>query len=192
MSVIRQLSLFGVEASPPEPGDLAGLMIAGGEIAEEEGAAQVSILVGHPWRAAAIVSECARRGISATSLATSTTAVGVRTSFTPALLDLARSWTGDAGDGGRPPREIRFDARVLRLWAMAVGYRDETSYELPIRVSDEPFRDAVGAALAGLGVAAQLVSRRHSFRIVGKRRLDRLAEMLGDAPRQAPPGAWPS
>jgi hypothetical protein len=189
MSVIRQLSLFGVEASPPEPGDLAGLMIAGGAIVEHDGAAQLSIMVGHPWRATAIVSECARRGISATSLATETTAVGVRTSFTPALLDLARSWVGD---GGRPPREIRFDARVLRLWAIAVGYRDETSYELPIGVSDEPFRDAVGAALAGLGVAAQLVSRRHSFRIVGKRRLDRLAEMLGDAPRQAPPGAWPS
>jgi hypothetical protein len=31
-----------------------------------------------------------------------------------------------------------------------------------------------------------------SYRIVGRRRVARLAEMIGDPPKQAPPGAWPS
>ena len=30
------------------------------------------------------------------------------------------------------------------------------------------------------------------FRLVGKRRLDRLAEMVGDPPKQAPADIWPS
>jgi hypothetical protein len=194
MSVIRQLSLFGVEASAPEPADLAGLLIAGGEIVRADDTAQVSIVVGHPWRAAAIVAECGRRGLAATSVSTVTSYVGVRTSYASALAGLARSWTDEVGR--RPPRDLRLDARVLRLWAMAVGHREGTSYALPVGESDQAFRDVLGAGLAGLGLAAQLVSRRGTgeptFRIVGKRRLDRLVEMVGDAPRQAPPDMWPS
>jgi hypothetical protein len=82
------------------------------------------------------------------------------------------------------------------LWALAVGHREGTAYVLAIAEPDQPFRDAVGAALAGMGIAAQLISRRggtgEMFRIVGRRRLDRLAEMVGDPPKQAPPDIWPS
>ncbi len=78
----------------------------------------------------------------------------------------------------------------------AVGHREPAAYVLPIAEPDQAFRDAVGAALAGLGIAAQLVRRRggggRTFRIVGRRRLDRLAEMVGDPPKQAPPDVWPS
>jgi hypothetical protein len=194
MSVIRQPSLFGVEASAPEPADLAGLLIAGGDIVLAGDAAQVSVVVGHPWRAAAIVAECGRRGLSATSVSTVTSYVGVRTAYAPALVGLARSWTDEVGR--RPPRELVLDARVVRLWAMAVGHRDGASYVLPVGHADQVFRDALGAALASLGLAAQLVSRRGTgeptFRIVGKRRMDRLVEMVGDAPRQAPADMWPS
>jgi hypothetical protein len=32
----------------------------------------------------------------------------------------------------------------------------------------------------------------YSYRIVGKRRLERLAEMVGDPPKRAPADIWPS
>jgi len=189
----RQPSLFGVEAAVPEPGDLAGLLLAGGRVTERDGAAQVSIVVTHPWRAAAIVAECGRRGVSATSVSTEDSYVGVRTAYAESLLPLARSWSDEFGP--RSPREFRLTAGVLRLWAMAAGHREGTGYVLPIIGADQPFRDALGAGLAGLGLATQLASRRDGesiFRLVGKRRLDRLAEMVGDPPKQAPADIWPS
>jgi hypothetical protein len=188
----RQLSLFGVEATAPEPDDLAGLLIAGGKIIQQGDAAQVSIEVNHPWRAAAIVAECARRGLAATSVSTASSSVGVRTAYATSLAALAREWADEAGR-----RRVRLDARVLRLWAMAAGHRQGTAYELTVTEPDPGFRDVVGAALARLGVAAQMVSRRGvpdgaTFRIVGRRRLGRLVEMVGDPPKQAPPEIWPS
>ena len=194
MSISRQLSLFGAGASPPEPADLAGLLLAGGEIIRQGELAQISIILHHPWRAAAIVAECARRGLAATTVSTVDEPIGVRTAYAEALGPLARAWTDDLGR--RSPRNPSLDGRILRLWALAVGHREGTAYVLAIAEPDQPFRDAVGAALAGMGIAAQLISRRgragEMFRIVGRRRLDRLAEMVGDPPKQAPPDIWPS
>ena len=136
MSLIRQLSLLGAEATPPEPGDLAGLLAGRGLVSRVGDAAQVSIVVDHPWRASVLVAECARRGIAATSVSTASDHVGVRTAYSPQL-----------------------------------------------------------TALAAVGLGAQLATPRGSsgasYRIVGMRRLDRLAEMIGDPPKQAPPGIWP-
>jgi hypothetical protein len=106
MSVIRQPSLFGADASPPEPGDLAGLLAAGGTVAGHlsghSSGARVSIIVDHPWRAATLVGECARRGIPATSVATPDDHIAVRTVYSPALAPLAAAWTvpGDAPSAG--------------------------------------------------------------------------------------------
>ena len=194
MSVIRQPSLFGADSSAPEPIDLAGLLIAGGEIVRRDGTAQISVVVHHPWRAAAIVGECARRAVAAAVVSTVDSPVGVRTVFTEALAALAHGWTDDLGR--RPPRTLTLDGRVLRLWSLAVGHREATAYVLATTEPDQAFRDAVGAALAGLGIAAQLVSRRggtgEEFRIVGRRRLGRLAELVGDPPKHAPADIWPS
>jgi hypothetical protein len=194
VSVIRQLSLLGASAAPPEPADLEGLLLAGGDIARNGETAQISIVVHHPWRAAAIVSECARRAVAATVVSTMDSAVGVRTAYVAALAALARAWTDDIGR--RPPRTLSLDGSVLRMWAVAAGHREGAGYVLPIMEPDQGFRDVVGAALSRLGVSAQLVSRRggngEMFRIVGRRRLDRLVEMVGEPPKQAPPDIWPS
>ena len=194
MSVIRQLSLFGAGASAPEPADLAGLLLAGGEITRDGDTAQISIVVHHPWRATAIVAECARRALAAAIVSTVDSPIGVRTAYAEALSPLARAWTDDLGR--RPPRSLTLDGRVLRLWAMAVGHREAAGYVLAIAEPDQAFRDVVGAALAGMGIAAALIRRRggsgEMFRIVGRRRLDRLAEMVGDPPKHAPPDSWPS
>jgi hypothetical protein len=200
VSVIRQLSLFGIEASAPRPADLAGLLFAGGVIRTSDGveagppAAQIEIVVGQPWRSAAIVAECARRGVAATSVAAVSAHVGVRTAFSTALLPLARDWADELGR--REPTGMRLGAATLRLWAVAAGFVDASAYVLPIAVTDLTFRDAVGAALARLGVVAQLVSPRGgtlpTYRIVGRRRMARLVELVGDPPKQAPADIWPS
>ena len=47
----RQLSLFGVEARPPNPLDLEGLLAGAGQVSRMGGTARVSIVVGDAWRA---------------------------------------------------------------------------------------------------------------------------------------------
>jgi len=193
MSVIRQFSLFSAGSGSPEPDDLAGLLAGGGQIAVHPGTenAQVSIVVDHPWRAGSIVAECARRGLAATSVSTVSEHICVRTAYSPALVPLAQAWAGD-----RAPRGLMLDGHSLRLWVLAVG-RQETplAYVLPIGRADEAARAIIGGALAAVGLGAQLVSPRGfglSYRIVGKRRLQRLAELAGDPPMQAPADIWPS
>jgi hypothetical protein len=195
VSVIRQLSIFGVEASAPEPGDLAGLLAGGGQVVRLGGTARVSVVVDHPWRAAVLVAECARRGLAATCVSTVEDHIGVRTAFSALLTPLAETWL--TGAVKRAPRGLILDGRALRLWAVAAGRRDgATAYALPLGRSDEAAWESVGAALAAVGLAAQLVSPRGgagpSYRLVGRRRVARLAEMVGEPPRQAPVEAWPS
>jgi len=53
---------------------------------------------------------------------------------------------------------------------------------------------AVGAALAAIGLPPVLLSARAggpAYRITGRRRIARLAELVGDPPDAAPEGAWP-
>jgi hypothetical protein len=195
VSVIRQLSIFGVEAAAPEPGDLAGLLAGGGQVVRLGGTARVSVVVDHPWRAAVLVAECARRGLAATCVSTVEDHIGVRTAFSALLTPLAETWL--TGAVKRAPRGLILDGRALRLWAVAAGRRDgATAYALPLGRSDQAAWESVGAALAAVGLAAQLVSPRGgagpSYRLVGRRRVARLAEMVGEPPRQAPVEAWPS
>ncbi|MDT4987693.1 MAG: hypothetical protein QOI74_1787 [Micromonosporaceae bacterium] len=54
--------------------------------------------------------------------------------------------------------------------------------------------EIVGAGLAAAGLPAVLLTPRAggpAYRIVGRRRLARLAELVGEAPAGAPPGGWP-
>ena len=195
MSVIRQLSLFGVEASPPEPGDLAGLLAGAGHVTRFGQTARVSIIVDHPWRASVLVAECARRGLVATCVSTVEEHIGVRTAYSALLTPLAQGWT--RGSVKRPPPDLILDGRMLRLWVEAEGWsEDPGTYVLPLGRTDELTREPIGAALAAVGLGAQLVSPRGdgrpSYRIVGKRRIARLIEMIGDPPKQAPAGIWPS
>jgi hypothetical protein len=193
VSVIRQLSLFGADSAQPQPDDLAGLLTCGGQLTRLGGTTRVSIVVDHPWRAAALVAECGRRGLAATSVATADENVGVRTAYSVLLTPLAEAWT--RGAVIRVPGGLLLDGRMLRLWAQACGYAEgPSSYVLGLaRV--EALWQPLGAALAAVGLGAQFVTARGSgpsYRIVGRRRLSRLVEMLGDPPKQAPVGSWPS
>jgi hypothetical protein len=189
------LSLLGVEATAPDPGDLAGLLAANGQITRRGTTARVAVVVDHPWRSSVLVTECARRGLAATCVATAAANVAVRTAYSPLLMRLAEAWTHGAGT--RPPKGLMLDGHMLRLWVEAAGRRESaTSYVLPLGRQDVAAWEPIGAALAALGLAAQLVSPRGhlgpSYRIVGKRRVARLIEMIGDPPKHAPADIWPS
>lgn len=193
VSAIRQLSLFGVEASGPEPADLAGLLAGAGQVVRMGGTARVSVVVDHPWRAAVLVKEFERRGLAASYATTVEERISVRTAYSSALSPLAEAWL--RGAVKLPPRGFMLDGRALRLWVEAAGRMDgSVSYLLPVGASDEPAWAAVGLALATAGLRAELVGARSGgpgYRIVGRRRLARLAEMIGDPPSQAPTDLWP-
>lgn len=190
----RQLSLFGVEAADPVPADLAGLLAGPGQVVRMGGTARVSVVVRDAWRVHVLLAELSARNLPATWVSTVDNHYGVRTAYTALLAPLAVAWL--RGAVKHPPPGFALDGRRLRLWVVAAGSPDTSGgYALRLGPSDEPSWAPVGAALAALGLAGALLSPRAggpAYRIEGRRRLARLAEMVGDAPALAPPGAWPA
>jgi hypothetical protein len=267
MSVIRQLSVFGVEMQPPGPGDLAGLLAGGGQVVRMGGTARVAIGVDDPWRAAVLVAECERRGLAATCVSTAPgtaasarpaelTAVRVeedeipegyvvppppasarsarrpsrlhaagpdppsdadldepdpapeadappprrvrelevRTAFSATLLPLAAAWLPD-GTSKVAPAPLVLRGQPLRLWVQACGRLEAPDvYALEVGEGEDTSWPIVRAALLAAGVRADLVRGAPDgpiLRIKGRRRVARLAELIGDPPRPAPAGFWP-
>jgi hypothetical protein len=203
VSLARQLSLFGVEARPASPLDFEGLLAGAGQVVRMGGTARVSIVVDHVWRARALLTEAAVRGLSATcEPATVEGHIGFRTAYSSALAPLGTTWL--RGAVKHPPAGFALDGRRLRLWAIAAGSRDGASaFTLRLGASDgsgglEPAADdavwgVVGAALAAAGLPAVLLGPRAggpAYRIVGRRKLARLAELVGDPPAGTPTDEW--
>lgn len=189
----RQLSLFGVEAAPPVPDDLEGLLAGPGEVVRMGGTARVFVVVDELWRARVLVREFALRRLAATCVRTADERIAVRTAYSAMLAPLATAWLDDPGKA--PPRGFGLDGRRLRLWVVAAGAPDELGFVLPLGVPDEPAWSVIGAALAAIGVPPVLLSPNAggpAYRISGRKRLSRLAELVGDAPPGTPSGAWPS
>jgi hypothetical protein len=208
----RQLSLFGVEAAEPGPADLAGLLAGPGQVERMGGTARVSVLVDAAWRVHVLVAELALRGLTASWEEVESKLV-VRTAFTTALAPLAAAWLASAPaantapllPGARasspklPPPGFFLTGPRLRLWVAAAGSPDPPGYLLRLGPSDEAIWGAVGGALAAAGLPAVLVAPAGTataapgpaYRIIGRRRLARLAELVGERPHAAPAGAWP-
>ncbi len=190
--VERQMSLFGVEAAPPVPDDLEGLLAGPGQVVRMGGTARVSVVVDELWRARVLVREFALRGLSATCVATADEHIGVRTAYSTRLARLGVAWL--RGAVKVPPAEFWLDGPRLRLWAAAAGHQDPLGFTLRLGPSDEPAWGPVGAALAAIGLPAVLLGPRAdgpAYRISGRRRLARLAELIGDTPADTPGSAWP-
>jgi hypothetical protein len=193
VSLGRQLSLFGVEARPASPLDFEGLLAGAGQVVRMGGTARVSIVVDQPWRARALLAEAHTRGLTATcERAVVEGHIGFRTAYSSALAALGTSWL--RGAVKYPPRGFALDGRRLRLWAIAAGERDgAASFTLKLGVSDESTWEIVGAALATAGLPAVLLGPRAggpAYRLVGRRRLARLAELVGDPPSGAAAAKW--
>lgn len=189
----RQLSLFGVEAFEPGPGDLAGLLAGPGQVVRMGGTARVSVAVDAAWRVHVLVAELAQRGISASWVTTAEQPHGVRTAYATTLAPLGAAWL--RGETKRPPGNFHLNGPRLRLWAAAAGAVEPLGYLLRLGPDDEGCWETVGGALAGIGLSGVLLGPRSggpAYRITGRRRLARLAELVGERPPAAPAHQWPA
>jgi hypothetical protein len=118
----------------------------------------------------------------------------VRTAYSSALAPLGDRWL--RGTAKAVPRGFALDGRRLRLWLAAAGAPDgPRGYTLRLGAGDgEQVWQAVGGALATAGLPAMMLGPRAggpAYRLVGRRRMARLVELVGEPPRHAPPEAWP-
>jgi hypothetical protein len=197
-----QPSLFGVVASDPTPEDLAGLLAGPAELGRMGGTARVSVTVDAAWRVHVLAAELALRRLPA-SWEPSGEAFVVHSAYTTRLLGLAAAWR----DG--PPAGLHLNGQALRLWVAAAGTPSDDGFLLglrrgsntppaPLRGAPPPPKagesawSAVGAALSAAGLAAALVVAGPAYRITGRRRLARLAELVGDPPPTVPSDSWPT
>ncbi|MEU5939504.1 hypothetical protein ABZ807_09960 [Micromonospora sp. NPDC047548] len=191
---VRQLSLFGTEAADPSVADLAGLLAGPGGVVRMGRTARLSIVVDAAWRVHVLVAELALRGLAASWEATEDQRYAVRTSYTRTLAPLAAAWLADAGRK-RPPEGFHLNGRRLRLWLAAAGAADPAGFLLRLGDGDQEWWPVVRAALAAVGLPAALLDAGEggpAYRITGRRRLTRLAELVGDRPQAAPPADWPA
>jgi hypothetical protein len=106
----------------------------------------------------------------------------VRTAYSSRLNALARSWPEAAGG-------LFLSGPRMRLWVAAAGYPADDGFRLALTADQDP--DVVDAALVRAGLAGSVADDRRSYLIIGKRRLARLAELVGQRPAEAPPEVWP-
>lgn len=193
--VLGQPSLFAVAATDPRPADLAGLLAGPGTLRRMGGTVQVCVRVDSAWRVHVLVAEFTRRELAASWEPDPPAGYVVRTAFTTKLLPLATAWSDGDAAAKRPPAGLHLDGQALRLWVAAAGVATADGYVLRLGVEDQANWPAVGAALAAAGLAGALVmpgsGPAPGYRITGRRRLARLAELVGDPPAAAPAGHWP-
>ncbi|GAA4569539.1 hypothetical protein GCM10023176_26370 [Micromonospora coerulea] len=189
---VRQLSLFGTEAADPALADLAGLLAGPAEVVRMGGTARLSVVVDAAWRVHVLVAELAARGVPASWEPTEDGRHLVRTAYATTLAPLAVAWL--RGAVKRPPAGFHLNGRRLRLWLAAAGSADPTGFLLRLGAGDESWWPQVRAALAAVGLPGALLDPAvggPAYRITGRRRLARLAELVGDCPPAAPVTDWP-
>ncbi|MFI5894306.1 hypothetical protein ACIA5D_29815 [Actinoplanes sp. NPDC051513] len=106
----------------------------------------------------------------------------VLTAYSSRLNGLARGWPEAA-------TQLFLSGPRLRLWVAAAGEPVPSGYSLGL----DPVKDmvAVDAALVRVGLAGRLSDDGRRYVIAGKRRLRRLAELVGERPDAAPEHVWP-
>jgi hypothetical protein len=187
-----QLSFFAADAQAPEVGDVEGLLAGPGQAVTVGAEARISVVADAEWRAAALLAAFAERGLGGSRTTTVEGHGAVRTDFCAILKPVVTAWTRGAVKA--PPRGFALDAPRLRLWVVAAGHADDHGYVLPLGEADLASWEAVGAALAAAGLAATLLGPRGggpAYRVTGRRRLLRLAELVGEPPAGVGPRDWP-
>ncbi len=191
---MAQLSFFSEDYQPPTVHDLGGMLAAHGQITTGGSGARLSILLDDAARAAAVVAECARRDIDAETVPVEGPGPTLltRTHRSAALLPLARAWTRGAVKS--VPRDLTVTAGFSRLWVLAAGRRDEAGYLLGVDPHTPDTVEDLIAACSRAGLAGAAVGVRAggpAIRIVGHRRLARLADTVGTLPADLPSGCAP-
>jgi hypothetical protein len=186
---VAQLSFYSAEANRPHAGDLAGLLCCQGQLAEfARTAARLTLPLDARWRVRAVRMALAERGIEATATVDEEGGLGVRTAFRADLLPLADDWTKEGEKFA--PSGLTLDGGALRLWVLAAGSWLGTNYLLGLDPAAPDTYDTVRGALGSAGLPATL--HGVGLRISGRRRLGRLAELVGRPPSGDAEEHWPS
>lgn len=186
---VAQLSFYSAEANQPHAGDLAGLLCCQGQMAEfARTAARLTLPLADRWRVRALRLELAGRGIDATATIDEDGALGMRTAFRADLLPLAEEWTKEGEKFA--PSGLVLDGGALRLWVLAAGGWLGSNYLLGLDLTAPDTYDTVRGALGFAGLPATL--QGVGLRISGRRRLGRLAELVGSPPSGDAEEHWPA
>lgn len=194
--VANQLSFYSSDARPPRIRDLAGALCGPGQAVGfgADTAARLSVVVAEPWRASALAALSADRGIRMELTRSPESHPMVRTAFRADLVPLASAWLR-AGEKSVPD-DFELDGPTLRVWTLAAGRPGPgiACYLLGLDPhAPETYRPLV-AALSRAGLPATVAAdaeTRPVLRIVGRRRLVRLSELVGCEPSGADGGMWP-
>ena len=110
----------------------------------------------------------------------------VRTAYSSRLNDLAHAWPDAAA-------QLFLSGPRLRLWVAAAGEPVAGGYALGLDpAKDSPDElSAIDAALVRAGLAGRVSDDGRHYVITGRRRLKRLAELVGERPETAPERLWP-
>lgn len=186
---MAQLSFFSAEATQPRVADLAGVLCGPGRtVVFAKATAKLIVPVDDVWRARALVAACAERGVRA-QVRVEEHATIVCTAFRVDLAPLAAAWSD--GDGKVVPGGFTPDGATLRMWVLAAGRWENNGYVLPVdeTVPDtcEPLRES----LARCGLPATTQVDGSGLKIVGRRRLARLSELVGPLVDPGCGGHWP-
>ncbi|MDQ2847488.1 MAG: hypothetical protein M3Y77_14320, partial [Actinomycetota bacterium] len=117
----------------------------------------------------------------------------VRSARTHQLDPLAAAWTRGSVKTV-PPFPVPTGG-FLRCWALAAGRAEESGYLLGIDEHASQMYPRLAAGLAAVGLTGAVIGSRGGgpgIRVVGRRRLGRLVELLGDPPAGAPADCFPS
>jgi hypothetical protein len=98
------------------------------------------------------------------------------------LNGLARAWPAAAG-------HLFLNGPRLRLWVAAAGEPRAGGYALGIAPEND--RAIADAALVRAGLAGSASDDGRYYLILGRKRLRRLAELVGERPEAAPAALWP-
>lgn len=188
------MSFYSADANPPARADLAGLLCGPGQLVSFGGVtARLSVVVAETWRGRALVPALAERGVDAT-LYTCDDGLLVRTAFRRDLSGLAARWLGAAATK-EPPVGLSLGGGALRLWVLAAGTWTDGGYLLGLDPHAPETHEPLRSAVAGCGLPSILYcgqDDRPGLRISGRRRLARLAELVGRPPLPAAESNWPA
>jgi hypothetical protein len=117
----------------------------------------------------------------------------LRTDRSIDLLGVADDWTKGAVKS--VPGSLFLSAGMLRCWVLAAGRPDDAGFLLGLDPHAAQTYEPLAAACARAGITGSLVGARAggpAIRVVGYRRISRLAELLGSPPPGAPRGIFPT
>ncbi|HEV7649363.1 MAG TPA: hypothetical protein VGP26_14510 [Actinophytocola sp.] len=190
---MAQLSFYSADANPPARGDLAGLLCGPARLVSFGGVtARLSVPVADAWRGHALKRALADRGVDAT-LYTAGDGLLLRTAFRRDLTALAAAWT--AGDGKTIPAGLVLAGAALRLWVLAAGDWTDTGYVLRLDPLAADTHETLTKSVTACGLPVTPYNAEGDgpgLRIFGRRRLARLAELVGRPPSAAAESHWPA